>query len=69
MLHAVYRFAVAGDDKAVHIWHTATGQEILTFADLPAEVNQVAYSPDGQMLAAALHDGTIRIWYAPMNEE
>jgi len=58
-------FAVAGDDKAVHIWHTATGEEILTFADLPAEVNQVAFSPDGQMLAAALHNGTIRIWRAP----
>ena len=58
-------FVVAGDDRAVHIWHTATGQEILTFADLPAAVNQVAFSPDGQMLAAALHDGTIRIWQGP----
>jgi len=32
---------------------------------LPAAVNQVAFSPDGQHLAAALHDGTIRIWHAP----
>jgi len=41
------------------------GQEILTFANLPAAVNQIAFSPNGQMLAAALHDGTIRIWHGP----
>ncbi|MCA9011571.1 MAG: WD40 repeat domain-containing protein, partial [Planctomycetaceae bacterium] len=58
-------FAVAGDDHAVHLWHVASGQEVLTFSDLPAAVNQVAFSPDGQHLAAALHDGTIRIWHAP----
>ncbi len=61
-------FAVAGDDKAIHIWHTSTGQEILTFANLPAAVNQIAFSPDGQMLAAALHDGTIRTWHGPKSD-
>ena len=61
-------FAVAGDDNAVHVWHTTTGQELMTFANLQAEVNQVAFSPDGQILAAALHDGTIRIWHGPKSD-
>ena len=57
--------AVAGDDNSVHLWHVESGQELLTFADLPAAVNQVRFSPNGQHLAAALHDGTVRIWHAP----
>ncbi len=57
--------AVAGDDNSVHLWHVESGQELLTFADLPAAVNQVRFSPDGQHLAAAIHDGTVRIWRAP----
>ena len=58
-------FAAAGDDNAVHLFHVASGHEVLTFANLPAAVNQITFSPDGQHLAAALHNGTIRIWDAP----
>jgi WD40 repeat protein len=29
-------------------------------------VYDLAFSPDGERLAAALHDGSIRIWIAPV---
>ncbi len=64
----VRTLAVAGDDQAVHLWNVATGQELLRFSNLPAAANHVAFAPDGQTLAAALHDGTIRLWYAPRTE-
>lgn len=57
--------ATAGIDKTVHLFHVATGKELLTFGNLPAAVDQIAFSPDSQYLAAALHDGTIRLWHAP----
>jgi len=30
-------------------------------------VNAVAFAQDGEKLAAALHDGTVRIWLGPHN--
>jgi hypothetical protein len=40
-----------------------TGQELLAF---PTEhfVNGLAFDPRGRTLAAALHDGTVKIWAA-----
>ncbi len=58
--------AAAGDDRKVHLWHVATGEELLTFSELPAPVNQIAFSPKGDCLATALHDGTIPLWHAPV---
>ena len=57
--------AAGGDDRKVHLWHVATGEELLTFSELPAPVNQIAFSPKGDYLTAALHDGTVRLWHAP----
>jgi len=45
-----------------------TGRELLVFNDLPAKVNGLAFSPDGQSLAAALHNGSVRIWRAPRDQ-
>jgi hypothetical protein len=34
----------------------------LAFTDLPAPVNQLAFSPRGEHMAVALHNGEIRVW-------
>jgi WD40 repeat protein len=49
-------------------YHVSTGTELLTFKNQPHEVNAVAFAPDGHTLAAALHDGSVRLWHAPESE-
>ncbi|WCD91083.1 hypothetical protein KPP03845_200044 (plasmid) [Streptomyces xanthophaeus] len=65
-----------GYDGRVHIWDTATGRNVTTFAGrtnrvsprapegtwMADRVSTVAISPDGTWLAAAHGDGTVRIW-------
>ena len=48
----------------VGLWHVATGQELFAFPDQPHFVNSLAFSADGHYLAAALHDGSLRLWQA-----
>ena len=54
--------AIGSDRQTVHLLSRETGVELLRFSELGAEVNQVAFSADGRRLAAAMHDGKIRIW-------
>lgn len=54
--------AIAGDDRTVHILSIQTGAELLSFSNLPGAVNSLAFSPDGEHLAAALHNGEVRVW-------
>ena len=54
--------AISGDDRIVHLERVQTGQELLSFTDLLAPVNQPAFSPLGNHMAAALHNGENRIW-------
>jgi WD40 repeat protein/serine/threonine protein kinase len=53
--------ASGGEDKAVRLWNVVTGEEMLVF---PTEhyVNGLAFDARSRVLAAALHDGTVRIW-------
>ncbi len=48
------RLATAGADKTVKVWDVASGLEILTLKELPAEAVGVAFSPDGRRLAVAV---------------
>jgi len=53
--------ASGGEDKTVRLWNVVPGQELLV---LPTEhiVNGLAFDRSRPILAAALHDGTVKMW-------
>jgi WD40 repeat protein len=52
--------ALAGEDQTGRIWDMATGQELLCLTECRGRVNSVAYSADGQKLAAVDPSGASR---------
>ena len=53
--------ASGGEDGAVRIWDTRTGQQH-ELTGHTGQVNAVAYAPDGATLATGGDDGIVRIW-------
>ncbi len=52
-----------GLDKApIRIWEVATGAHIHTFWGHATDVQDLAFSPDGTLLASGSFDGTILLW-------
>jgi WD40 repeat protein len=50
--------------NVIHLWDTASGEEALALPGHTASVVGLAFSPDGQRLAAADIDGVMRWWDA-----
>jgi WD40 repeat protein/serine/threonine protein kinase len=53
----------------VKIWDLERGQELFTLRGHTHAVTCVAFSPDGQRLAAGANDHTVRIWEAERGQE
>jgi WD40 repeat protein/serine/threonine protein kinase len=62
------RLASAGSDQTpgdrmVTLWDAATGQAIRTFPEGHTKaIDQLAYAPDGKVLATSSRDGTVKLW-------
>ncbi|MGD8585482.1 MAG: protein kinase [Chloroflexota bacterium] len=46
----------------VIVWDVASGTPAVTLNQGPGDFWNVVFSPDGQQLAAAFHDGTVAVW-------
>jgi WD40 repeat protein/serine/threonine protein kinase len=51
-------------DQRVVSWNLKTGEQIMNLETHSSEVRDVAYSPEGDRLAAGAWDGTVTIWDA-----
>ncbi|MCY4401726.1 MAG: WD40 repeat domain-containing protein [Candidatus Poribacteria bacterium] len=47
---------------AIRLWDVATGENIHTFCGHNSDVQSLAFSPNGTMLASGGFDGTIMVW-------
>lgn len=47
---------------SIRLWDVLTGENIATFWGHPTDVQDLAFSPDGTLLASASFDGTILLW-------
>jgi WD40 repeat protein len=48
--------------SSVAVWDVATGQELVTLNAFSLPPIRMAFRPDGQRLATASQDGTVRVW-------
>ena len=46
----------------IRLWEVATGENIATFWGHPTDIQDIAFSPDGTLLASGSFDSTILLW-------
>ena len=52
-----------GQEKvSIRLWEVSTGENIATFWGHPTDIQDLAFSPDGTLLASGSFDGTILLW-------
>lgn len=62
------RYLVSGaawqgtDKMSIRFWEVATGENIATFWGHSTDIQSLAFSPDGALLASGSYDGTILLW-------
>ena len=57
-----FTLASGGQDAQVTLWHVAKRAPLLALPGVRAQVNGLAFSPAGNALAAATHDGSLVLW-------
>ncbi len=62
------RYLVSGtwwnktDKVSIRIWEVATGENIHTFWGHPSDIQNLAFSKSGELLASSSYEGTILLW-------
>ena len=54
--------SVETEKVPIRLWEVATGENIATFWGHPTDVQDLAFSPDGTLLASGSFDSTILLW-------
>jgi eukaryotic-like serine/threonine-protein kinase len=68
--------ASGSEDETVQVWDVATGKHVFTYSGhvttgttpqgaTQGTVHALTWSPDGQRIASASLDTTVRVWKAP----
>jgi WD40 repeat protein len=47
---------------SIRLWEVTTGENIATFWGHPTDIQDLAFSPDGTLLASGSFDGTLLLW-------
>ena len=50
------------EQMSIHLWEVATGKNVHTFCGHPTDIQDLSFSPDGELLASGCYDGTILLW-------
>lgn len=50
------------EQMSIHLWEVATGENVHSFCGHPTDIEDLAFSPDGGLLASGSYDGTILLW-------